>query len=571
MTTRKEFRLGSIRRTLLLGFGFLVGLLIIAGVLGAYTISKLSDTIASTLASVQEEARLSMQLSAKITQELQAAAHYLHRPDTAAQSEFRTVRFEAHQVQRKMRNHPGQSAEEIALEAHVEKELSEIEVAYALAHRLVDLDRRERADALVDSLSAKVRSLLADVQPLGQMKAAKVQRAVDELRRNAAQRATALMLIISLAVIAGMLIVWLTVRWISRPLRLLVSHARALSEGNLAARTQAHMPGEFQELSAAMNGTAESLAKVVSVASRTADEVATSAHDLASVAEQISLSSSQMASAMTEVTTGAESQVREIRTVDDALQHIRSGAQEVLAGAEDVNALAGSIEENATRKRIEVERALRILGDVRTTVQNASSEVVALSGTAEDITKFVNTVSRIAEQTNLLALNAAIEAARAGTAGRGFAVVADEVRKLAEQAQAAADDVVQMTTAITTRVESTSRAMEVGVARVGEIEKVSREIDTALAVIVDAAGRTRGAAATVSAAAMENARVVESAASGMASIARTAEGHAAAAEEVSASTQEQSAACEQMSSASSMLLQGSTQLKELVGGLRTEG
>jgi len=37
---------------------------------------------------------------------------------------------------------------------------------------------------------------------------------------------------------------------------------------------------------------------------------------------------------------------------------------------------------------------------------------------------------------------------------------------------------------------------------------------------------------------------------------------------VNASTQEQSAACEEMTSASSILLEGSTQLKELVGGIR---
>ena len=571
MTGQEGSSLRSIRHTLLLGFGVLVVLLVLAGVLGAYTMTRLSQTITTTLATVQEEARLSMRLSASVAQELQAGMQYLQRPDTASENEFESVGFDAHQAQRAMRNHPGQNAEELALLARIDRELSDIEVAFALAHRLTDLGRTADAGEQEAVTRPRVRTLLADVQLLGQLKARKVQVAADALHADAARRATALILLISLAVLGAIIIVWLTVRWIERPLRLLGAHARALSEGNLTVRTNARMPGEFQALALAMNATAESLANVVSVASRTADEVATGAHDLASVTEQISLSASQMASAMSEVTNGAESQVRDLRTVDDALQHMRVRAEEVLSGAEDVSALAGSIEESARKKRIEVERALKILGDVRTTVQTASSEVVALSGTAEDITKFVNTVSRIAEQTNLLALNAAIEAARAGQAGRGFAVVADEVRKLAEQAQAAADDVVQMTMAITQRVESTSRAMEVGVARVGEIENVSRDIDSALSSIAEAAGRTRGAAARVTAGAVENARAVESAVHGIASIARTAEGHAAAAEEVSASTEEQSAACEEMSSSSAMLLQGSTQLKQLVGGLKTNG
>ena len=231
--------------------------------------------------------------------------------------------------------------------------------------------------------------------------------------------------------------------------------------------------------------------------------------------------------------------------------------------------LAGTIEQSAQAKRIEIERALAILTDVRATVQKAGAEVVALDRTAEGINKFVGSVSRIAEQTNLLALNAAIEAARAGQAGRGFAVVADEVRKLAEQAQAAADDVVHLTGAVTARVKSTALAMEIGVARVGEIERVSRDIDSALAIIGAAAERTRGAARTVSSEAEQNMDIVKTAANGVSSIAKTAEGHAAAAQQVSASTEEQSAACEQMSSASGHLLQGSTRLRELVGGLKT--
>jgi methyl-accepting chemotaxis protein len=277
-----------------------------------------------------------------------------------------------------------------------------------------------------------------------------------------------------------------------------------------------------------------------------------------------------MATSMTDITNGAEGQVMQLRSIDDALRTIGDSAAGVLAGAESVNTLAGSIEESARAKRTEIERALGILGDVRSSVQEAASEVVVLNRTAEDINKFVASVSRIAEQTDLLALNAAIEAARAGHAGRGFAVVADEVRKLAEQAQAAADDVIRLTSVVTTRVATTARAMEAGASRVGEIERVSRDIDAALRTITAAAERTRDAASSVTQSAERNVEVVATAAHGVESIARTAEGHAAAAQQVSASTQEQSAACEQMSSASTQLLAGSTQLRELVGGLKTQ-
>ena len=133
----------------------------------------------------------------------------------------------------------------------------------------------------------------------------------------------------------------------------------------------------------------------------------------------------------------------------------------------------------------------------------------------------------------------------------------------------AADDIVHMTDVVTARVSTSTRAMETSAGRVGEIERVSRDIDAALSAIGDAAERTRIAAVGVSGAAEANAQAVTSAATSLESIAKTAEGHAVAAEQVNASTQEQSAACEQMTSASNVLLAGSTQLRELVGGLRT--
>jgi methyl-accepting chemotaxis protein len=395
-----------------------------------------------------------------------------------------------------------------------------------------------------------------------------VTSASEALRHNAEQRARLMLGVVAIAVVLGLLVVFGTVNGISQPMRRLVAQARALSTGNFGVRTEGELPGEFRELAEAMNLTADSLARVVAVTTTTADDVASSARDLASVSEQISASANQMASSMTEVSSGAESQVRQLRSVDDALRSIRENADTVLAGTGEVTSLAGSIEESARTRRAEIERALGILTSVRSTVQDAAHEVVALNHTAEDINRFVATVSRIAEQTDLLALNAAIEAARAGVAGRGFAVVADEVRKLAEQAQAAAEDVVQLTRVVTARVASTTRAMEAGVSNVAEIESVSRDIDEALNTISAAAERTRAAAGDVAMMAERNAHIVASAAQGVQSIARTAEGHAAAAQQVSAATQEQSAACEQMSSASTQLLQGSVQLRELVGALK---
>ena len=565
----KAFAFRTIKQRLWVGFVALVLLLLAAGILGYHSLASMSSDVRVTLARVQQEAALSTTLLTGVAQTLQAGAHYVEQRDSASLASFRRSGFGAHRVARAMSNLGEQTAEEVSLVARVDEQLSGLEVALARAHRLADLGRGDAARRQAEGTRETVTTLFDDMRRLGEIKATKVDRAAERLRTKGRVRSTALLAAVVLALLSAVIVVITTIRSIYRPLELLVSHARRLSEGDLSARTEARMPGEFETLALAMNQTGESLSKVVVIAAGTAEDLASSAHDLSSVSQQITLSANQVASSMSEVSSGAEGQVRRLREVDQALKTIQSRAEGVLVGAEEVGILAGTIEQTATAKRQEVGRALAILTDVRASVQKAAAEVLELDRTAEGINKFVGSVSRVAEQTELLALNAAIEAARAGKAGRGFAVVADEVRKLAEQAQAAADDVVQLTALVTAKVKSTSGAMELGAARVNEIEKVSREMDGALSSITAAAERTRRAADGVSQEAQGNMAIVAAAATSLGAIASTAESHAAAAQEVSASTEEQSAACEQMTTASEMLLAGSTVLKGLVGGLRT--
>lgn len=562
--------LQSIRQRLLVSFGLLVGLFCAAGLAGRAAITRMSDVIGETLEMVQVDAQLSARLSGAVTQELAAAQRYLEQGDSAAQADFQRLAREAHAAQREMNLLPGQAAREVALIASIDDRLSEIEVRFARAHRLADLGRRDAAMREGNRAREGVEPLLDEVRQLASIKSRTVDAASRALRRDAERRAMWALVVVAVAGVLGLLVAISIVSWIARPLRRLTQQARALSSGDFTSRIDGDLPGEFHELAEAMNGTAASLSRVVAVTTRTADDVAHSARDLANVSEQISASANQMASSMTEISTGAESQVRQLRAIDDALRAIRANADDVLLGAEELSSFAGAIEESARAKRLEIARSLGILTTVRETVREAASEVQALNATAEDINKLVAAVGRIAEQTDLLALNAAIEAARAGDAGRGFGVVADEVRKLAEQAQAAADDVVRLTRVVTARVGATTRAMEAGVSQVEEIEGVSRNVDAALDAITEAAGRTRSAAGGAAEKAERNAQIVASAARSVQSVARTAEGYAAAAQQVSASTQEQSAACEQMSSASTQLLQGSVQLRELVGALRAE-
>jgi methyl-accepting chemotaxis protein len=560
---------GSIRSRLLFGFGFMVLLLIVAGGVGRYALNAIGAAVDVAISTQQREAELTANFTSSIAEELTNGRRYAEDGDTLAQRAYAVFGDSAHLAQQRLSAVGGMSTDQVALLASIDSRLSVLEVQLSLAARQRELGRTAESARTATATHAVEAALLADIRRLSHMRAGQINHAGSSLNAEGGRRGNILLAVILGAIVIGIVIVVSTFRGITQPLQYLVSHAQALSQGRLDVRTGAELPSEFRELADAMNVTADSLARLASGAQTTADEVSTSAHQLASAAEQVSLAATQTATAMGEVTEGAELQVSELRRVDDALGHIRERASAVREGATEMQELSGEIDEQAREKRAAVARTASILLDVRLSVERAAREVVELNATAETINRFVGVVSRIAEQTNLLAHNAAIEAARAGAAGRGFAVVADEVRKLAEQAQQAADDIVQMTAVVSTRVESTPKAMQTGAQQVGEIENLSGDLDEALGAIVNAAARAHQAAIAVSLAAEDNLAAVQDAASGITQAARTAEGHAAAAEQVSASTQEQSASSEEMQSATATLLESALRLKQIVAGLRT--
>ena len=106
--------------------------------------------------------------------------------------------------------------------------------------------------------------------------------------------------------------------------------------------------------------------------------------------------------------------------------------------------LSGSIQQIGREATSSLELAQSTVAEAHRTQQ----EIRSLNDAAEHIGSIVDLISKIASQTNLLALNATIEAARAGEAGRGFAVVASEVKALAQQTSRATDDIAQQVSTI---------------------------------------------------------------------------------------------------------------------------
>ena len=526
---------------------------------GQNSLGEFSTDVSGQIEQVHKSAALGNRLETGITEQATVGERMLATPTPENQAEFARLSGDIREAWTTYNN-----ADSLTVSPEAQKQLQEIKTLHTQIQRAYesrDPAQVAAARPLVNQASALINALQVSVMN-------DLERTSSEMSVKTTDRQNFMLLL--LAIIAGVALymIYSTLSAIDKPLNKLVLAANQIGAGDLNVALNGRMPEEFRVLSGAFNSMTDRFRTIVGETVSTAQKIGSSAHDLSSISEQVAASSGQVSTAMIGITSGAEEQASGLRTVNEALEDIRRRAEEIDTSTDRVRELSEHIRSLAEQKRIDIGRALTMLLDLRQVVQSSRQEVTGLEKASETITNFVETIQGLARQTNLLALNAAIEAARAGEHGRGFAVVAEEVRKLADGSARAADEVATTVQHIRKQIESVVKTMEVGSAKVADVEQASLGAERAFEDIVEAVAEVREAAAVVAAAADDNQRAVHSVEEAVHTVGATAESHAASAQEVSAAAEQQSAATEEMSAASVELLTAAEKLKDLVSGFK---
>lgn len=337
---------------------------------------------------------------------------------------------------------------------------------------------------------------------------------------------------VSLALILALIIAWVLMGNIKKPISEIVQIANRIASGDLTVDVKETRGDEFGQLQSAFSTMVVSLRELIREIENGSSNIASASEELSTVTDHTN-----------DIVAQQSDQTDQVAT---AMTEMAATVNEIAKNAESAFEAASRASDKSDNGENIVNETLEQMTTLNKKISSAAKQIRALQADTQNIETVLDVIKNVAEQTNLLALNAAIEAARAGEQGRGFAVVADEVRSLAKRTHSSASEIESLIVKLLESAEDSVNAMDSG------SELASQTLERA---------RTAGSVIREASGAVDEIREINS------QIATAAEQQASVAEDINKNVTQIRDLGEQSSTATAQVSGASDELARLAEGL----
>jgi methyl-accepting chemotaxis protein len=486
----------TLKMKLGLGFGTLLVILLISGVVAVSSVGQLAD-ISARADQIMAKKDMASQIEAGIEKQTTAIRGFLLAPkeDLLKHDEDGKKQY-AENMDKLAKLLDHQEAKQL---------FAEIQGNYGLfranCDREIELQRAHKTkDALAVVFSPQTGEIRTRLRTeIAQMSGFQDTLRVEILKEQSTIESRVRWLVIVLGVVGtvvGIGIATLITRSITATMSEMVCLIQEIAANNLAvADMEVKAQDESGKAGEALNRMKNNLRGII-------QSIASTAEHVASASEEISSSATQQAQS-------AETQKDQTVQVATAMQEMSSTVTSVSDSCNKAADAASQAAETARQGGSIVDATLAKMRVIAESVGATAKKMEELGKSSDQIGRIIGVIDDIADQTNLLALNAAIEAARAGEQGRGFAVVADEVRKLAERTTTATKEIAQMIKNVQDETKVAVTAMESGTKQVEEGVTSTAKAGDSLRAIIQMSEQVGGMITEIATAATEQASTTE--------------------------------------------------------------